>query len=195
MHKLGILLLLAAPAASADWGITIKDNLGNPLWEVNNPRCDANTEIPPSCNFIVTAKNVSGAPLAAPVLDVKVHLNPGTDPLPTSVKATFFHKPMAPGETRDCAGLMLLYPSPPGEAPKIASIDIKRSAMWLWQSPQEEASRKKIVADAAELERGLKADCAMVYRQTIMKAQRDLTVLETQEIGFCSAEGWFHDSN
>lgn len=209
MHRLVLMLLLAATAASAadapgPWRTTVTDRLGNPLWEVSYYRCTlaegkwASRNDPTiavlGCDLAVTAKNISGIPLPGPYLVVKVTVaSPGYSPDPATVTSRDPDRLKAPGEAVDCYGLMLQNEHFSPDHVTTTAIEIKRSGSW--QSPQEEAANRKAQAEAdAETDANnqrIRVTCSAVYRATIDKAQRDLTVREIQAMAYCREVGWY----
>jgi hypothetical protein len=177
-----------------NWKLTIKDGLGNPLWELTNFSAFIQ---PTGCDFSVMAKNVSGMSIPGPFLGLLVdpslpsHWTPGLMAL-TGVDPA---RLKAPGETTAAMYFLSLDPrwDPKPENFGFFSISIDRmGGPGSWYSPQELAALKKSREDTDAGERRLRADCAVVYRKTIDKPQGDLTTRETQAIAGCSLLGLYH---
>jgi hypothetical protein len=186
VNKLILTLLLAASSGplSAAWKTTVNDRFGNPLWEVTGLRV---VPVLLGCDLIVTAKNVSGIAIPGPYLRAEIHWDDGGSPAEVHWGDGADLK--EPGKSIEVSGFLLqTYIHSNG---KIKSIDVQRSGSWM--SPQEVQEDKKMRDDMAAVDRRHKTECAALYRATIDKAQRDLTVREVQQIAYCTLNHWYSE--
>lgn len=186
MQKFIFMALLAFIPAEAQTTQVLKDGLGNPMVEVAFPPsfgpCDTI-----ACKVRFKAKNVSGLTISKVWLDGTVRWDHPTQYLTFSPAA----ETLAPGATTELTA-NLIFPLA-DDRPTIHKIDLQLSSGF--KSPQEkqqaEERAKKEAKELAEARARLTAACADVYRQTIDKPAKDLTVREETNIAYCQSKGWY----
>jgi hypothetical protein len=196
MHKFILLLALAATSAPAadSWKVIISDSLGNPLWELSAPRTVPQAS---GCEFFVTAKNISQLALPGPFLRISVSvperrsISDPWAPLPTNLTGVNAARSVPSGESTEARAFFPMEPELQGKPQdlKITAMDITRTGDW--QSWQEVEAAKKHEAEAADRVSLLRSFCHGVHASTIDKAQRDLTIRDTQAVAYCISVGWY----
>jgi hypothetical protein len=94
----------------------------------------------------------------------------------------------APGETVECRGEAFYY----GKIQPLVVREITRESS-SWKSPAEAAAEKSLADAAKAAADETRAACAKLFRQTADKPVGDLTVRESQQIGYCTSRGRYHE--
>jgi hypothetical protein len=167
---------------------TLKDSTGNPMVRVTFSRlADCKRPIPvmfPSCDAVFAVTNISGLSISNVWVAAEFHFATVDKSEPRGLKPS--KEVLTPGETMEStAHYLQTY----GDHYPIDSIRLKLDASF--KSPQEEERDKKVAAEVAAARLKLQTACGVVYRSTIDKPVRDLTVRETQQIESCKILGWY----
>jgi len=180
---------------------TLTDSLGNPAVRVVFERFGAIKYH--TCDVVATVTNIAGGPITLYWIDGKVRFVGLSERDDRSIDLYPAKRDLSPGETTSVKGEIVMQLAP-GISPfsgyaTVESITLKLGG---FKSPQDLEREKKERAEEQQRQKKLEAErdaaraqlqrgCAIVYRNTIDKAQRDLTVREAKQIDYCVLQGWY----
>jgi hypothetical protein len=195
MHKFILVILLVSTAAGAEIRRVVNDHMGNPMVEIIIP--DKVFPCFITCEVRFMARNISGLTISHVWVDTTQKWRSGHQDTYSLGPARVLERQgrftpdqdmLAPGESTELVGSFIRRRYADAHD-AIQSIDLQMS--YTFESPQEQERTQRFNEDVAKAERDLKARCVVVYRRTIDKAAKDLTVREEMDVAYCRQNGWY----